>query len=324
MKLKINFANFPRILPIWLVCGLFLHSTNLYAQDSTTVAKETASPVKSRPVKNTFQSVWIIDEQTSMVPVKGTFEFDIQHRFGTVNNGYSDLWGLFASSNIRLGVAYAPINNLYVGVGLNKYDELLDGSLKYAILKQTPGLYPVSVTYYGDLSYDTRADKTNSLFQHQTDRLSSFNSIIISRKFNDKLSLQVSPNLSHQNSVPGYITKNDSTGVTIFQEMKHDQFGISFAGRCKIGESTAIIVDYDQPITPQPTNNPSPNLAFGFEFSTSGHTFQIFMGNYSMLNPEKNSFFNTNSPFGYTQTDGTKYKGGMFVIGFNITRLWNF
>ncbi|HVS91274.1 MAG TPA: DUF5777 family beta-barrel protein [Mucilaginibacter sp.] len=324
MKLKINLGNCLRVLPIYLVSCLFLHSTTVYAQDSTAAAKENAAPVKARPVKNTFQSVWLIDDQTSMVPIKGTFEFDIQHRFGTVNNGYSDLWGLFASSNIRLGLAYAPINNLYIGVGLNKFDELADGSAKYAILKQTPGLYPVSITYYGDLAYDTRSDKTNSLFKHQTDRLISFNSIIISRKFGDKLSLQVSPNISHQNSVQGYITKHDSTGVTIFEEMKHDQFGISLGGRYKISESTAFIIDYAQPITREPTHNPSPNLSFGFEFATSGHTFQIFMGNYSMLNPAKNSFFNTNSPFGYTQTDGTTYKGGMFVIGFNITRLWNF
>ncbi|MBS1532692.1 MAG: hypothetical protein JSU01_20485 [Bacteroidetes bacterium] len=321
MKIKINTANY---LLICLVSIMLLHSATTYAQDSTAVASEKAAPVKARPVKNTFQSVWLIDDQTVMVPIKGTFEFDIQHRFGTVTNGYSDLWGLFASSNIRLGMAYAPVNNLYVGIGLNKYDELADASAKYAIVKQTPGKFPLSITYYGDLSYDTRSDKTNSLFTHQTDRLTSFNSIIIARKINERLSLQVAPSISHQNSVQGYITKNDSTGVTIFEEMKHDHFAISLGGRYKLSESTAFIFNYDQPLTREPLHNPDPNISFGFEFNTSGHTFQLFAGNYSLLNPAKNSFFNTNSPFAYTQTDGTKVKGGMFVIGFNITRLWNF
>jgi len=324
VKHKINFPNCLFILPVCLLSCLLLQSTNLYAQDSTAVANQTTTPVKAKPVKNTFQSVWIIDDQTVMVPVKGSFEMDIQHRFGTVNKGYGDFWGLFASSDIRIGVSYAPINNLNVGIGIDKFNELWDGSAKYALLKQTKGSIPVSVTYFGDLGYDTRFDADHSLYPRVTDRITSFNQIIIARKFSDKLSLQVAPSISHQNAVNGIYTKHDSTGTTIFQEMKHDHFAIAMAGRYKLGESTALIVDYDQPMTKHATNNPSPNLAFGFEFSTSGHTFQLFMGNYSMLNPQKNNLYNSNSPFAYTQADGTKVKGGMFVIGFNITRLWNF
>ncbi len=323
MKLKINFASRLFTVSVCLVSCLLLLQTTLYAQDTAAVAKESIIPARAKPVKNTFQSVWIIDNQTVMVPVKGTFEMDINHRFGTVNNGYSDFWGLFASSNIRIGVDYAPINNLYLGIGIDKYDELWDGSAKYAIIKQTKGKYPVSITYYGDLSFDSRSDPTHSLFTHSSDRIYSFNQLIVARKFGEKLSLQVAPSISHQNAVNGFYTKHDSTGTTIFEEMKHDNFAVAISGRYKIGETTAVLINYDQPITKHATNNPNPNLSFGFEFSTSGHTFQLFMGNYSLLNPAKNSFFNTNAPFDYTQADGTKIKGGKFLIGFNITRLWN-
>lgn len=323
MKLKINFGNRLLTVSVCLAACLLLLQTTLYAQDTAAKAKDTIIRVKAKPVKNTFQSIWILDNQTVMIPVKGTFEMDIQHRFGTVNNGYSDFWGLYASSNIRIGVDYAPINNLYLGLGFEKYDEIWDGSAKYAIIKQTRGESPVSITYYGDLSLDTRADPTKSLFAHYSDRLLSFNQIIIARKFSDKLSLQVAPSITHQNSVPGYYTKNDSTGQTIFEEMKHDHFAIAFSGRYKLGDATAILLNYDQPITHHAENNPNPNLSFGFEFATSGHTFQLFMGNYSLLNAGKNNLFNTNAPFNYTQADGTKIKGGKFLIGFNITRLWN-
>lgn len=323
MKQNIKLTNCLYILPVCVIsCLLLLQTSTLHAQDSTAVA--TAAPVKAKPVKNTFQSTWIIDDQTVMVPVKGTLQFDIMHRFGTVGNGYQDLDGLFAPANIRLGINYAPINNLFIGIGLTKTDMLWDGNAKYAILKQTKGKSPVSITYYGDMAYDTRFDPTHTIFTYTTDRISSFNEIIIARKINDKLSLQVAPTLSHQNAVAGYYTKIDSTGSTVFEEMRHDQFGLNFAGRYKIGESTAIIIDYDQPITAEPTNNPHPNVAFGFEFNTSGHTFQVFMGNYQMLNPQHNAFFNANNPFPYTDADGTHVKGGQFCIGFNITRLWNF
>ena len=323
VKIKINLPTRLFKISVCMVSCLLLQQATLYAQDSTAVAKETAAPVKAKPVKNTFQSIWIIDNQSVMVPFKGTFEMYIQHRFGTINNGYSDFWGLYASSNIRIGVDYAPINNLYLGLGFEKYNEIWDGSAKYAIIKQTPGKYPVSITYYGDLSLDTRADPTKDLFNHYSDRMLSFNQIIIARKFSDKLSLQVAPSITHQNAVAGYLTKNDSTGRTVFEEMKHDHFAVAISGRYKIGEASAILINYDQPLTRHATNNPSPNLSFGYEVSTSGHTFQIFMGNYSLLNAGRNNLFNTNSAFNYTQFDGTKVKGGKFVIGFNITRLWN-
>jgi len=323
VKLKINIPSRPLRAGLCLVSCLLLHQAALYAQDTTAVAKEAVIPAKAKPVKNTFQSVWIIDNQTVMVPIKGTFEMDIQHRFGTVNNGYSDFWGLYASSNIRIGVNYAPINNLYLGIGFEKYNELWDANAKYAFIKQTKGQSPVSITYYGNLSIATRKDPTKDLYAHTSDRVLSFNQIIIARKFSDKLSLQVAPSITHQNAVNGFYTKNDSTGTSIFQAMKHDHFAISFSGRYKLGDATAFLINYDQPITKHASNNPSPNLSFGLEFSTSGHTFQLFMGNYGFLNGGANNIYNTNSPFNYTQADGTKVKGGKFLIGFNVTRLWN-
>ena len=154
--------------------------------------------------------------------------------------------------------------------------------------------------------------------------MSFFNQLIIARKITDKLSLQIAPSVSHQNAVNGYYTKNDSTGKEIFREMKYDHFAIAISGRYKLTNVTSVLINYDQPLTKHPTHNPNPNLSFGLEFNTSSHAFQLFLGNYSLLNPQQNNLYNTNSPFGYTGADGTKVKGGKFLIGFNITRLWNY
>ena len=75
---------------------------------------------KAKLVKNTFESNWILDNQSVMVPIKGTFEMDIQHRFGVVNKGYEDFYGVFAPSNIRLGFSYTFIDKLQLGFGLTK------------------------------------------------------------------------------------------------------------------------------------------------------------------------------------------------------------
>ena len=154
---------------------------------SWVMAQELETSVEKAPrkyVKNTFESVWLIDNQTVMVPYKGTFEFDIAHRFGKVNNGFEDLYGLFAPSNIRFGVSYAPIQNLNVGCGLTKERMILDGSIKYAILKQTQDswTFPVSITYYGNMSYDLKEDPDKSLYKYETDRLRFFNQLDVYKR----------------------------------------------------------------------------------------------------------------------------------------------
>ena len=324
MKLKIKISKRLLALPVCLACCLILFQSTLNAQDSTAVAEETKGPAKAKPVKNTFQSVWIIDNQTVMVPVKGTLEMDIMHRFGSVQKGYEDFWGFFAPSNIRMGVSYSPINKLNVGIGITKRNMIWDASAKYAIIQQTKGKYPVSVSYYGNVAYDTRKDKDKSIFKYKSQRMTFFNQLIIARKVTEKFSVQVAPSHSHQNSVNGYFTKNDSTGTATFKEMKFDHFAIAFSARYKITNVTSVMINYDQPLTKHATKNPNPNFSFGVEMNTSSHSFQLFLGNYTSLSPQQNNLYNNNSPFGYTDFDGRKVEGGNFVIGFNITRLWNY
>jgi len=324
MKLKIKISNRLFAIPVCVAACLFLGQSTVTAQDSTGTVAEKTGPAKRKPVKNTFQSIWIIDNQTVMVPVKGTLEIDIQHRFGTVQNGYQDFWGFFAPSNIRLGVNYSPINKLNVGFGITKNKMLGDLNAKYAIITQTKGKYPVSVSYYVNMAYDTRKDKDKTIFKYQSQRLSYFHQIMIARKITNKLSVQVAPSISHQNAVEGYYTKNDSTGTAIFKKMKFDHFAIALSARYKLTNVMSFMINYDQPLTKHATKNPHPNFSFGFEMNTSSHSFQIFAGNYSLLSPQQNNLYNANNPFGYTENDGTKTKGGQFVIGFNITRLWNY
>ncbi len=333
MKLKIKIPNRLIALPVFLLTVMLLLQLSVLAQDSTVVTaatdttvapEEPAAPAKIKPAKNTFQSVWIIDNQTVMVPVKGTFEMDIMHRFGTVEKGYDDFWGFFAPSNIRLGVSYAPINKLNLGIGIAKDHMLWDASAKYAIITQTKNKYPVSITYYANAAYDTRKDADKSIFKYRSQRMLFFNQLIIARKVTEKFSIQVAPSISHQNAVNGYYTKNDSSGKTIFKEMKHNHIAVAVSARYKLTDVTSLMINYDQPLTKHATNNPDPNLSFGLEFNTSNHSFQLFMGNFFALNQARNNLYNENTAFAYTKADGTKVKGGQFLIGFNITRLWNY
>lgn len=328
MKLNIDKIKKGLAFVALIVGCMLMLNVQSYAQDSQDSLREEAVKAKAKPVKNTFDGVWIIDNQTVMVPVKGTMEMDIQHRFGTVTKGYQNFWGLFAPSNIRLGFSYSPINKLNLGFGITKSNLLWDVSAKYALLSQTKGRYPVSITYYGNMAYDTRKNPTTndgSELKYQVERFSYFHQLIIARKISNKLSIQIAPSVSHQNAVSGYYTKNDSTGTETFKSMEFDHYAISVAARYKLTEGIAFMVNYDQPLTKHATGNPNPNLGLGLDFGTSGHSFQLFVSNFGLLNQQRNNLYNNNNPFKYTDAVTKKeVDGGQFLIGFNITRLWNF
>jgi len=266
---------------------------------------------ENKPVKNTFNSIWLIDNQTVMVPIKGTFEFDLQHRFGLINSGEQDMAGLFAPANIRLGFEYVPLNKLMVGFGITKLNLTWDLNWKYAIWKQMQnGGMPVSVTYYGNAAFDTRSKDyfTNPDEIETADRISFFHQIIIARKFSNRLAVQIAPSLSHFNTVEAF--KNDE-GETV-DKYNNDHYAIALGAKYNISPVTNILINYDQPISTHEVQDPQPNLSFGVEIVTSSHQFQFFLTNFYNITPQRNNVFNTNSP-----------GDGEFLMGFNITRLWN-
>lgn len=276
--------------------------------------QEEAAKAPDRPVADIFGSTLLIDNQTVVVPFKGTFQFDIQHRFGTWDKGYDDFWGLFAPSNFRLGFNYVPVNNLQLGFGFAKDNLLWNFNAKYAIMQQSrSGAKPLSITYLVDAAVDTRGiEKT--IYNKDGDRLAYFHQLMIARKLSEKLSLQVSGNVTHFNFVDAALNENNE----VIAKRKNNHISTSVLGRMKLGESSAFIANVDFPITDHNItdhniNSPKTNVSFGIEFVTSAHAFQIFVGNSKTILPQYNNFFNNNS-----------FGDNKILIGFNMTRLWSF
>lgn len=293
-------------------CGFLLLAllsmNTVSAQDSTaTKGKEKMKFCDMKPVKGTFDGNFILDNQTVMVPQKKTLEFDFQHRFGTVNNGYKDFVGIFGDANIRLGLDYVPVTNLLLGFGFNKYNLTWDFEAKYALMRQSQpgkGVWPLSITVFADMAVDTRS-KDN--FVSGLDRLSYFGQLMIARKFGN-FSLQVAAEITYFNNVPGYVNADGGVSPAMYNYL----FAVSGSARYKCTDKIAVMINYDQPVSQQISANPHPNLSAGVEFMTSGHDFQVTFGNYQSLLPQVNTFYNQND-----------YQKGQFCIGFNVIRLWH-
>lgn len=265
-----------------------------FAQDEGNDTKSERTPARAA-----FESAQLLDMQSVIVPTEKTLEYDIQHRFGLTENGISDLYGLYAPSNIRMGFTYTPIKNLAVGFGFAKFKKYLDFSAKYAIIQQSrDGAIPVSVTYFGDVAADLRAPEN---FNEEVHRLSFYNELIIARRISPKISVQLSPSFSHFNAAD-----------SLYQ---HDVIALGFGGRYKFSSQSSVIVNYVHQFTTHddPNFELKPNFSIGLEVATSSHAFQVFVTSFQNIIPQDNISYNANDFF-----------KGDFAIGFNITRLWNF
>lgn len=245
-----------------------------------------------------FETSILIDNQTVATPFQGMLEFEIHHRFGTVNS-VDDLFGIWAPANIRLGLNYGITDRLMAGIGTAKNYKAQDLSVKYALLRQTAsGAIPVSVAYYGNIGLNL-LDKNTFGPAHdwrEIHRISYFNQILIARQFGEELTLQLAPTFIWFNAVEvGY---------------RNAHYGISAGAKLHIAGSHNIIAEYDQLFNGQKDSelNSKPQIAFGWEVSTATHAFQLFLANYKDILGQYNFVYNQNG-----------LSDGKYLLGLNIT-----
>jgi len=268
-----------------------------FSQEDTKEDDTTTEKVKEKLERRAYESSFIIDNPTNVLFNTNSLEVTMQHRFGTVNGGTNDLVGFWAYSNIRIGLTYAIHERLTIGYGTTKSDRLQDFNWKVGLLRQTQSSkMPVSVSYYGNFTVNAESKEK---FNNVQDRYSNFHQLIIARRFNTKFSASIAPSVSHYNIVEN--------------TMRNDMVAMAIGGRYKISPNTALIVDYTQPLTKFLKDNPHPGISVGLEFATSAHAFQLFATNYNGLVSQKNIMFN-----------GNDFLNGDILIGFNITRIYNF
>lgn len=254
------------------------------------------------PVELTFMAPKNINLYTSDPLGKGELHYSIMHTFGEVNLGPRNLWGIDGGANVRFSFEYGFNNQFSAGIGRSSLDKIVDFYAKFSLLRQTKsGFVPVSVSFIptgGINTTDPDFLPDNYAF---TDRLNAGFSLPIARKFNDKLSLQVSPMLIHFNRVGPEIDVMDSK--------VNNYYTAGFAGRYKIKPQTALSFQYIPPLTD--ASNLDPNIAVGIDIETGGHVFQMFFTTSRALN-DQYLIAGRNGDF-FTRE---------FRFGFNINRLF--
>jgi len=253
----------------------------------------------------TFKSTRLINQHTLETVGPRTLDFRISHRFGPVNAGAYDFWGLDGPANIRLGLEYSPDGRFMFGIGRTSSEKLIDGFLKYRLLRQTSddGM-PVSVTLFAGAYYTAAKDPNKEAngydkYEYTSSRMSYCFEAMIGRKFNSRFSLQVAPWFVHYNLVDNITDKNDAYGVAgLFRLKFTKRAAITFEYGYRINEYSVETEYYD-------------SMSIGYELETGGHVFQIHFTNSFGL-AESQFFPHTNS----------QWNDGGVRLGFNISRVF--
>jgi hypothetical protein len=287
---------------IFFVFFSLFAATELRAQDSSLLhmLNDSMSVHKGKSyVTGTFKAEYIINTQTVESPANGNLNFVIQHRFGQLNSGSYNFFGL-DNATLRLGLDYGITDDLDVGIGRTSYLKTFDGYLKYKLLKQTEGpQMPLSVSVLGTVTDYTQDEPTETYLDMRL-RTAYSVQLLLARKFSRWLSLQLTPTWLHYNLVPTVMDKNDV-------------FALGLGGRMKITKRMSIDAEYSIVPTGQVVSTSVHNsLSLGWDIETGGHVFQlVFTNSQSML------------PTQYlAQTTGTWGKGDIY-FGFNISRNFN-
>ncbi|MGB0390955.1 MAG: DUF5777 family beta-barrel protein, partial [Salibacteraceae bacterium] len=258
-------------------------------EDSTEVVYATAS----------YKATRIINSISLENTAEGVLDMRISHRFGTMNSGVDEFFGL-DNAVTRIGFDYGVTPWLMVGIGRSTYEKAFDGFFKAKLWRQSTGAknMPVSIQFFSSMMINTlkASSPAEDLF---SSRVSYTFQMPIGRKFNKGTTVQIMPTLVHRNFVE---TK----------EEKNDVFALGIGGRKKLSRRAALTYEFyyvpDGQLAPEYVNY---SFSVGVDIETGGHVFQLFLTNSQGMNEKQ--FI--------TQNTG-EWSDGDIRIGFNISRVF--
>ena len=303
-----------KILILFLIV---FSSSHLIAQDDL-LALVDNGPKPKEFINNAFKSSRVINGHSMEFIGKGVLDTRILHRFGLLNSGFNNLYGL-DQATMRFGFDYGISNDFTIGLGRSTTGKEWDGFLKYRLLHQSVGgkhAAPLSIVLISGSTISTApwADPTRK--NYFSSRMGFYNQVILGRKFNENFSAQIAPTHVHVNLVKGANFTNDF-------------FAMGFGARYKLSKRTAFVLDYHYLIRPTSEEEDDDNiipytssiayqfeslinpLSIGFDIETGGHVFQLHFSNSSGMN-EKAFITNTTKSWGK----------GEVSFGFNLSRVF--
>jgi len=282
-----------------LVFLLLLLPIVTMAQDDDLLNElEQEIPDEQQPITSVFKGIKIVNFESTKLVGEKQLQFIISHRFGDLSDGIDNFIGL-DDATARIQFVYGIKDWLNVGISRSGFNKTYDAAIKYRFLRQKEGGAPVTLVGYNLFTINTDLDADLLPELAFNDRLGYANQLLISRKFNDWLSLQLTPTFFHDNTV-------------IEDGQDNSQFALGIGGRFKFTKRLAFIGDYGIHLNRVDNSVFNNSLALGLEIETGGHVFQIHVSN-------SRAIF-ANGFLGQARGD---FGDGNVFLGFNISRAFS-
>jgi hypothetical protein len=273
---------------------LLAFSISVSAQDDLMkmLEEETKEDHKPDFTTATFKTTRIINGHSIENVAPGVLDLRISHRFGYINGGIYELFGL-DQATMRLGLDYGVSKRWMIGIGRSTYQKQFDGFSKIKLLRQTQDHMPVSVSVVSSLMYKSLKFEDPARENYLSSNLSYAGQFLVARKFSEGVSLQFMPTIIHYNLVKGANESNDI-------------FAIGAGGRVKISKRVSINAEYYYQLPQFQFQETRNAIAIGFDIETGGHVFQLNFTNStglterSYISETTGKFFDGDIRFGFT------------------------
>lgn len=279
----------------YILCLLLALPLSLSAQDDLLDVLNDEMDAQTTTVEAIFKGTRLINGHSVETRDKNNLDFIISHRFGRLNGGAYQFFGL-DQSNVRLGFDYGLTDNINLGIGRSSYEKTFDAYFKYAVLHQKTGenAFPFSATILSSLAIKTLREPQFGDFTF-SEKLAFTHQVLLARKFSPALSMQLMPTFIHFNNIYP-------------DDVNNDVIAMGIGGRMKLNSRVSLNMEYYYQM--QQKNPDYRNvIAIGFDIETGGHVFQLQLTNaQSMI--EKGFL---------AETTGDFFNGDIH-FGFNISR----
>tara|TARA_Y100000780_G_C13635492_1_gene398299 strand:- start:51 stop:896 length:846 start_codon:yes stop_codon:yes gene_type:complete len=266
---------------------------SLMAQDDLfdLINEESVAPV---PVTATFKATRIVNSQSIELARPKTLEFMILHRFGSMKNGVYDLFGMDEAA-IRFDLKYGINDRISTGAGRSSLKKTYDIFSKIKLMNQS-NVFPFSIALFADIEIET-LKRENKFSDKLVNRLTYDTQLLMARKFNQNLSLQIMPTWVHHNLVKKH-------------KDAHDLYSMGVGGRMKITKRVSLNADTFFPVGERDSTFVQ-SWGIGCDIETGGHVFQIMVTNV------QGSFESA-----YIENASGAIADKNLYLGFNITRVF--
>lgn len=279
-----------RYLSLLLV---FLFGQTVSAQDD--LLSQIDSVDTNSKVVAAFKAVKIVNLESTKLLGKKELFFVVAHRFASVKEGFEGFFGL-DNAVTQIKFIYGLSDKFSVAGA--RSEQAYDFSAKYLIVSQQKNHFPFTIVGFNSIGFNNQLKESNYPKMDFNNRLIYVNQVLISRKCNEKFSLELAPTYFHEN----FVVDNEQT---------NSQFALGMGGRYKVSKRVSINADYVPHLNRSSSSTFRNPLSIGVDIETGGHVFQMHFTNSQGIH-ESGFLGNTTGDWG---------KGDVF-FGFNLVRVF--